>query len=177
MTCPCGASQIPQNGVCAIPIFIKFPGPEARGPWGQTLKKKSAPRFFTSEATKYMKKQHRYCKTNCRRRTRPDDRGRYQRRLRSELGSADLFFRSAAFRWMGAKAADLEEQVCATRVFTSEATKYMKTRHRFCKTNCRYRTLPDDRGRCRRRLRCELRGWLKSSASCQLLCPFLMSIR
>ena len=59
-----------------------------------------------------------------------------------------------------------DEQVCATRVLTSEASTYMKTKHRRCKTNCLCCTLPDDRGRQRRRLRCELRGWPKSPLSC-----------
>jgi hypothetical protein len=52
---------------------------------------KTAPRFRTSfsttEATKYMKKKHSRCRTNCPCRTLPYDRCRRCRRLRCELGS------------------------------------------------------------------------------------------
>jgi hypothetical protein len=70
-------------------------------------------------------------------------------------GGTDLLFRSAAFACRSGRAADLEGQVCATRVLTSEATTYMKTKYRSCKTNCLGRTMPHHRGHPRNRLCCE----------------------
>jgi hypothetical protein len=43
-------------------------------------------------------------------------------------------------------------------VNTSEATNYLKTKYRCCKTNCLCRTMPDDRGRQWHRLRSVLWG-------------------
>ena len=128
-----------------------------------------AARARTSEAIKYMKTRHRLCKTNCRRRTVPEDQGRQRGRLRCELGRANqgrrcpgkaLVARTTesvvrGFSVQARKNRRPKEQVCAARARTSEAIKYMKTRHRLCKTNCRRRTVPEDQGRRRGRLRCE----------------------
>jgi hypothetical protein len=145
-------------------------GKQVRGPlplWPAAFPNTTARRrtaenrlYFTSEAIMYMKRNERCCKTNCRCCTFPDHQDNRWRRLRGESGGVarTTAFVVRGFSMACGRAADLEEQVCATRFVTSEAIKYMKTKHGCCKMNCRRSTLPDDRNRQRRRRRCELGG-------------------